>query len=80
MFALYDALTARVGVDAVRMVGDHAWVYSTGEVDGRLPCPGSWVSVLSWQRQLEVARRVDGGDAGGTGEAHCGEHPPGRTG
>ncbi len=60
MFALYDTLTARVRIDAVRMVGDHAWVYSSGEVAGRLRWLGRWVPVLTWQRELEVARREDG--------------------
>ena len=60
MFALYDTLTARVRIDAVRMVGDDAWVYSTGEVTGRLRWLGRWGPVLTWQRELEVARREDG--------------------
>jgi hypothetical protein len=60
MFALYDAITVRVRIDAVRMLGDQAWVYSTGEVAGRLQWVGRWVPVLSWQRQLEVARRENG--------------------
>ena len=60
MFALYDALTVRVRIDMVRMLGDQAWVYSTGEVNGRLQWVGRWVPVLSWQRQLEVARRENG--------------------
>jgi hypothetical protein len=60
MFALYDAMTVRVRIDTVRMLGDQAWVYSTGEVTGRLQWVGSWVPVLSWQRQLEVARRENG--------------------
>ena len=60
MFALYDTLTVRVRIDTVRMLGDHAWVYSTGEVNGRLQWVGRWVPVLSWQRELEVARRENG--------------------
>ena len=60
MFALYDTLTVRVRIDTVRMLGDQAWVYSTGEVNGRLQWVGRWVPVLSWQRQLEVARRENG--------------------
>ena len=60
MFALYDAITVRVRIDAVRMLGDQAWVYSTGEVTGRLQWVGRWVPVLSWQRELEVARRENG--------------------
>ena len=60
MFALYDTLTVRVRIDMVRMLGDQAWVYSTGEVNGRLQWVGRWVPVLSWQRELEVARRENG--------------------
>jgi hypothetical protein len=60
MFALYDSLTVRVRIDMVRMLGDQAWVYSTGEVNGRLQWVGRWVPVLSWQRELEVARRENG--------------------
>jgi hypothetical protein len=56
MFALYQQLQARVTVDRVEMVGDAAWVYTTGEVNGRLPVVG-WVSVLAWQGEPEVARR-----------------------
>jgi hypothetical protein len=44
----------------VRMVGDHAWVYSSGELSGHFAWLDRWVAVLSWQRELEVARREDG--------------------
>ena len=57
LFGLYDALKARVRIDEVRMVGDQAWVWSTGEVTGRLAWVGRWMSILSWERELEVARR-----------------------
>jgi hypothetical protein len=56
MFALYQQLRARVMVDRVEMVGEVAWVYTTGEVSGRLPIVG-WVTVLTWQAEPEVARR-----------------------
>ena len=56
MFALYQQLRARVTVDRVEMVGEDAWVYTTGEVSGRLPIVG-WVTVLTWQGEPEVARR-----------------------
>ncbi|PYN30472.1 MAG: hypothetical protein DME01_27180, partial [Candidatus Rokuibacteriota bacterium] len=36
VFAIHDQVRARVRIDDVRMVGEHAWVYSTGEVTGRL--------------------------------------------
>ena len=38
------------------MVDGDVWFYTTGEVTGRLPLVG-WVTVLSWQREPEVARR-----------------------
>jgi hypothetical protein len=56
MFALYPQLQARVSVDRVEMVGGGAWVYTTGEITGRLPLVG-WVGVLNWQGEPEVARR-----------------------
>jgi len=60
MFALYDAMRARVRMDEVRLVGEHAWVWSTGEALGRLPFLGQWMTVLSWERELEIARRENG--------------------
>ena len=39
---------------------DHAWVYSSGELSGHFAWLDRWVAVLSWQRELEVARREDG--------------------
>ena len=56
LYALYDALRARVQVDQVDIVDGDAWIYTTGEIAGRLPIVG-WVTVLSWQREPEVARR-----------------------
>ena len=56
MFALYQQLRARVTVDRVEMVGEGAWIYTSGEVSGRLPIVG-WVTVLAWQGEPEVARR-----------------------
>jgi hypothetical protein len=60
MYALYEALRARVQVDQVHLVDGDAWVYTTGNVEGRLPVVG-WVTVLSWQREPEVARRLASG-------------------
>ena len=57
MFALYDIVRARVRVDEVRMVEGRAWVYSTGEISGRLRGLGAWTTVLSWEREPEVAQR-----------------------
>ena len=60
IYSLYDVVRARVRIDEVRMVDSHAWVYSTGEVSGQLPLVGTWVVFLSWQHELEVARREAG--------------------
>src|SRR4029453_5141365 len=56
LYSLYDAVRARIQVDQVQLVDGDAWVYTTGEVSGRLPIVGG-VTVLSWQREPEVARR-----------------------
>src|SRR5262249_54658609 len=60
MFSLYDAMKVRGRIDMGRIVGEPAWVSTSGGVTGR----GAWldrgVSVLSWQRELEVARRENG--------------------
>jgi hypothetical protein len=61
VYGLYDAVKVQVRIDEVRMVGEHAWIYSTGEVSGRLRLVGSWFVFLAWQRELEVARREAGG-------------------
>jgi hypothetical protein len=60
MFALYDAVRAQVHIDEVRTAGEQAWVYSTGEVSGRLRGLGTWMPVLSWKREPEVVRREEG--------------------
>jgi hypothetical protein len=59
-YALYDAVKAKVRIDEVRMVGEHAWVYSTGEVSGRLRLLGTPMVFLAWERELEVVRREAG--------------------
>ncbi len=56
VYSLYDELRARVRVNHVEMVDGQVWFYTTGEVTGHLPLVG-WVTVLSWQREPEVARR-----------------------
>jgi len=61
VYSIYDAVQARVRIDEVRLVGEHAWVYSTGEILGRLPLVGAWVRFLAWEHELEVARREAGG-------------------
>lgn len=61
IFQLYEALSVRVRVEEVRLVGEHAWIVSRGDVFGRLPLLGRWTTVLSWERELEIARREAGG-------------------
>jgi hypothetical protein len=56
MFALYQQLRARVSVERVDLVEGRAWIYTRGEVLGRLPLMG-WVTVLAWQGEPEVAHR-----------------------
>jgi uncharacterized protein DUF4440 len=60
VFSLHDQVKARVRIDAVRMVGDLAWVYSTGAVTGRLRLLGGTTPVAAWTRELEIARRENG--------------------
>jgi hypothetical protein len=60
IFALHDQVRARVRIDEVRLVGEHAWIYSTGTVTGRLRWTGGSVPVLAWEHELEVARREGG--------------------
>jgi hypothetical protein len=57
MYEIYTAVRANVIIDAVELVDNGAWVYTTGEISGRLPLLGTWMTVLSWERELEVARR-----------------------
>jgi hypothetical protein len=61
IYSVYDRVRAQVQIDEVRLVGEHAWVYSTGEILGQLPVLGTWVRFLAWERELEVARREPGG-------------------
>lgn len=56
----YDTLRAQVRIDEARTAGDQAWVYSTGEISGRLRWPGTWTPILSWQHEREVAQREQG--------------------
>ena len=60
LFALYDAVRAHVRIDDVRSVGQDAWVYSSGELSGRLRGVGAWMPIISWTHEPEVARREQG--------------------
>ena len=60
VYEIYPSVRARVVIDAVELVDGGAWVYTTGEVTGRLPVVGAWMTVLSWERELEVARQEGG--------------------
>lgn len=60
IFQVYETVRARVRIDEVRMVGEQAWVWSTGEVTGRLPIVGQGMRVFWWERELEIARRENG--------------------
>lgn len=56
IFGLYQEVRARISVDGVEIVDGATWLYTTGEVSGRLPLMG-WMPVLTWQREPEVVRR-----------------------
>ena len=60
MFSLYDAIRATVRIDQVQVVDGGVWIYTTGEISGRLPLLG-WVRTLTWQNEPEVARREAAG-------------------
>jgi hypothetical protein len=60
MFAVYDRVRAQVHFDEVRTAGEQAWVYSTGEVSGRLRGLGTWMPIYSWKHEPEIARREQG--------------------
>jgi hypothetical protein len=60
MFQLYDAIRTKVTIDQVQLVNGGVWIFTTGEISGRLPFLG-WVPMLSWQNEPEAARREEGG-------------------
>jgi len=57
---LHQQVRARVQIDEVRLVGAHAWVWTTGEMTGQLAMVGQWVRLFVWEREMEVARREQG--------------------
>ena len=50
MFTLYDAMRVRLTIDRVQLVEGAVWVYTIGEVTGRLGFMG-WMRVLAWQNE-----------------------------
>jgi hypothetical protein len=60
IFSLHDDVKANVRLDTVRLVGEHAWIYSSGDVSGRVRMVGTSLPVLTWKRELEIARRENG--------------------
>jgi hypothetical protein len=57
---VHQQVRARVRLDDVRRVGQHAWVWTSGEITGQLAVVGTWVQLFVWERELEVARREQG--------------------
>jgi hypothetical protein len=57
---LHQQVRAQVQVDEVRLVGAHAWVWTTGEMTGQLAVVGQWIRLFVWERELEVAQREQG--------------------
>ncbi|HEX2501716.1 MAG TPA: hypothetical protein VHO73_09670 [Methylomirabilota bacterium] len=57
---VHQQVRARVELDEVRLVGAHAWVWTTGDMTGQLALVGQWVRLFVWQKELEVARRERG--------------------
>jgi hypothetical protein len=60
VFAAHDSVRARIHIDEVRMVGDRAWVRSSGDVTGRVRFLGTVVPLRSWHDSWEVAWREGG--------------------
>jgi hypothetical protein len=60
MFAANETVHANVRIDEVRMIAGRAWVYSTGEISGRVRWLGTPVTLLAWQRAPEVVWREAG--------------------
>ena len=60
LLQIHQQVRARVTLDEVRLVGQHAWVWTSGEITGQLAVVGTWVQLFVWERELEVARREQG--------------------
>ena len=61
IFRVHRQVRAAIRIDDIRLVGPHAWVYTTGDVSGEVAIVGGWVSLFSWENELEVARREGSG-------------------
>jgi hypothetical protein len=57
IFRLHREVRATIRIDDIRLVGPHAWVYTTGDITGQVAVIGRWVSLFTWENELEVARR-----------------------
>jgi hypothetical protein len=60
LLQIHQQVRARVQLDEVRLVGEHAWVWTTGDMTGQLALVGQWIQLFVWERELEVARREQG--------------------
>jgi hypothetical protein len=60
LLQVHQQARARVQLDEVRLVGQHAWVWTSGEITGQLAVVGQWMRLFVWERELEVARREQG--------------------
>ncbi len=57
IFQIHSQVRAQVRLDDVRLVAGHAWLYTTGQVSGQLALVNQWITLFSWEREIEVARR-----------------------
>jgi len=60
IYQIHQQVRVRVQLDEVRLVGPHAWVWTTGDVAGQLTLVGQWLGLFAWEREIEVARREQG--------------------
>lgn len=60
IYQLHQQVRARVELNDVRLVGAHAWVWTSGEISGQVALVGQWLGLFAWERELEVARREQG--------------------
>lgn len=60
MLQIHQQVRARVQLDEVRLVGAHAWVWTTGDMSAQLALVGQWMRLFVWERELEIARREQG--------------------